>query len=112
MGPTIFLIVGLSVSAFIWLLTFQMRGMCVKALSIAAEDKFRDMNAAEIRLASQASAIERALEGDIGKVQSWLKETYPQAVRHLRLALKLRFLGPFLILLTVLIWRFVLGGGQ
>ncbi|MEM1390113.1 MAG: hypothetical protein AAGG45_03450, partial [Pseudomonadota bacterium] len=66
MGPTIFLIVGLSVSAFIWLLTFQMRGICVKALSIAAEDKFRDMSAAEIRLASQATAIERAMEGDTG----------------------------------------------
>ena len=112
MGSTIFLIIGLSVSAFIWLLTFQMRGMCVKALSIAAEDKFREMNPAEIRLASQASALDRALEGDIGKVQAWLKETYPQAAGHLRLALRLRFLGPVLIVLTLLIWRFALGGGQ
>lgn len=111
MDPTIFLIVGLGVSGFIWLLTFQMRGMCVKALSIAAQDKFPDVPADEVKLASRATALEAELEGDVGKVQGWLKETYPQAVGHLRLAQKARFVGPLLILLVVVIWRFALGGG-
>lgn len=112
MDPTIFLIVGLSVSAFVWLLTFQLRGFCVKALSIAAQAKFPKMAAGEIKQASRATALEDALDGDLGQVQGWLVETYPQAVGQLRLALKLRFVGPFLILLTGVIWRFVLGGGQ
>ncbi|MEO1643215.1 MAG: hypothetical protein AAFR74_07740 [Pseudomonadota bacterium] len=111
MDPTIFLIVGLGVSGFIWLLAFQMRGLCVKALSIAAQDKFPDVPADQVKLASRATALDAALEGEVGKVQGWLKETYPQAVGQLRLAVKLRFLGPVLILLVVVIWRFVLGGG-
>ena len=112
MDPTIFLIVGLSVSAFIWLLTVQLRGFCVKALSIAAQAKFPKMADGEIKQASRATALEDALDGELGQVQGWLKETYPQAVGQLRLAVKLRFVGPFLILLTGVIWRLVLGGGQ
>ncbi|MEM1035126.1 MAG: hypothetical protein AAGI14_00065 [Pseudomonadota bacterium] len=110
--PTIFLIVGLSVSAFVWLLTVQLRGFCVKALSIAAQAKFPKMAAGEIKQASQATALDTAIEGDLGQVQGWLVETYPQAVGQLRLAVKLRFVGPVLILAVVVIWRFVLGGGQ
>lgn len=111
MNPTIFLIVGVGISGFVWLLSFQMRGLCVKALSIAAQDKFPDVSAEDVKLASKATILDAGLEGETGQVQGWLKKTYPQAVRHLRVAHKARFIGPFLILAVVVIWRFVLGGG-
>lgn len=111
MDPTIFLIVGLGIGGFVWLLSFQMRGLCVKALSVAAQDKFPDVPPADVRLASKATPLEGTLDGAAGQVQVWLKETYPPAVRHLALARRASLFGPVLLLGVVLIWRFVLGGG-
>jgi len=110
LSGTIFLIVGLGICGFIWLLSVQMRGLTVRALFLAGQDKFPNINVGDVQAAAKASAGDARMEGDVGQVQAWLQETYPQAVQHLRLARRGAMVGPVLMLVVVAVWRFGFGG--
>lgn len=110
MSGTIFLIVGLGICGFIWLLSVQMRGLTVRALFLAGQDKFPKVNVGDVQVGAKATAGKIRMEGEAGQVQEWLQATYPQAVQHLKLARLGTRLAPVLILLTVAVWRFGFGG--
>ena len=110
MSGTIFLIVGLGVCGFIWLLSAQMRGMIVQALFLAAQERFPTIDAGVVKTGAKATPLAVDAEEEAGQVRSWLRETYPQAVQHLRLARRGAMVGPVLMLVVVAVWRFGFGG--
>lgn len=110
MSGTIFLIVGLGVCGFIWLLSAQMRGMIVQALFLAAQEKFPAIDAGVVKTGAKATPLSVDAEGEAGQVQNWLRETHPAAVGHLQLARRGTLVGPILMLIVVAVWRFGFGG--
>lgn len=105
MAAKIFLIVGLALSGFIWLLAAQMRFMVMRVLELNAHDKFPDAAPADHKLGAKAAAM-----GQPGEISDVLQETCAKAIGHFRLARKLRYLAPGSALFVVIIWRFVLVG--
>lgn len=110
MSGTIFLIVGLGVCGFIWLLSAQMRGLIVQALFLAAQENFPTTDAGVVKTGAKATPLAGDAEGEAGQVQNWLRETHPQAVGHLQLARRGTLVGPVLMLVVVAVWRFGFGG--
>lgn len=107
MAATVFLIVGLGVAGFIWLLAVQMRFMVMRVLELNADDMFPEADAAAQKDAARAAAI-----GVSDPMGDAIAERCGQAIGHYRLARKVRFVAPVAALLVVVIWRFVLGGGS
>ena len=107
MAAKIFLIVGLSVSGFVWLLAAQMRFMVMRVLELNANDKFPNASPADQKDGARAAAM-----GEPGEISDALQESCAPAIGHYQLARKMRYLGPIAALLVVVIWRFALGGGS
>lgn len=113
MGATLFLVLGLAACGFAWLLAVQMRGMCLQALALAAQDHFPETDPGAVRLAARASPMTASeLQPETAAVHGWLRATYPQAVGHLKLARRTTVVAPIAALGVVLIWRFAFGGGS
>lgn len=107
MAATVFLIVGLGIAGFIWLLAVQMRFMVMRVLELNADDMFPEADAAAQKDAARAAAM-----GVSDPMADKLSERCGQAIGHYRLARKVRFVAPAAALGVVVIWRFVLGGGS
>ena len=107
MTATVFLIVGLSLAGFVWLLAVQMRFMVMRVLELNADEMFPEADAA-----AQKDAARAAVMGVSDPMGNAIAERCGQAIGHYRMARKVRFVAPVAALLVVVIWRFVLGGGS
>lgn len=107
MAATLFLVIGLSVTGFVWLLALQMRGLVYHVLILNAEEAYPDMDPDELNVKTKA-----AINGEAGPIRDVLLDTSAQALGHLLLARKVMRYAPIAVLLIALIWRFVLGGGS
>lgn len=107
MAAKVFLIVGLSVSGFIWLLAAQMRFMVMRVLELNANDKFPNATPAEQKSGAKAAAM-----GHPGEISDVLQDICAKAIGHYRMARSVRFIAPVAALFVVATWRFVLGGGS
>jgi len=105
LAAKVFLIVGLGVSAFVWLLAAQMRFMVMRVLELNANDKFPSADPADQKNGARAAAM-----GQPGEISDVLRETCAQAIGHYQLARKARFVAPAMALIVVAVWRFGFGG--
>lgn len=106
-AATLFLVVGLALSGFVWFLAAQMRFFVMRVLELNADDMFPEADAAMQKDAARAAAM-----GVSDPMGDAIAERCGQAIGHYRLARKVRFVAPVAALLVVVIWRFVLGGGS
>ncbi|MEM8617731.1 MAG: hypothetical protein AAGF20_12470 [Pseudomonadota bacterium] len=103
---------ALGVPALAWLLALQMRALTVQALFLAAQDRFKGMDAPDVRLAAKASPgapLSEVYGPAIVEAGDWLAETYPKAVGHLRLARRASLAAPLVLLAVAAVWRFGFG---
>ena len=111
MAATLFLMFGLGLTGLVGMVALQMRMLTARALFLAAQDRFADAAQGDLTFGVKASPLALDAGGQAGIVQVWLRETYPVAVKHLRLARRATWIAPLLMLAVVVVWRFGLGGG-
>lgn len=100
-------------AALCWLLAVQMRAFTAQALYLAAQDRFRDMAGSDVKAAAKLSPLAARPDGvvsSVAEVADWLRDTYPQAVRHLAIARKASMIAPVVLLVLAAVWRFGFGG--
>lgn len=104
---------ALGACGLIWLLAVQMRGMVVRALFMAAQDRYKDMAGPDMIAAAKLTAARRQppeTVETVAGVRDWLVETYPKAVVHLRIARWASLIAPATFIIIVAIWRIGFGG--
>ena len=100
-----FFVIGLLV-VFVFALAVQMRLMAGVALKRAAKARFEDLDERDARLAVAGAVAGLVDEGPA----TYLTQTFPGAIRHIRLARKGSAIAAVALIAVVAAWR--LTGGE
>ncbi|MEM5515731.1 hypothetical protein WNY37_02145 [Henriciella sp. AS95] len=99
-----FFIAGVMI-VFVFALAVQMRLMAGVALKRAAKAKFDGLDETQARL-----AVAGAVDGEAdGEAAGYLAETFPGAIRHIRLARKGTIVMAAALVGVIAAWRFMGG---